>query len=86
MDPSDVEDLDEYLKEGWIGGDEEKAGPGGEKHMKVETVNEKGQWTVTAVWGFVNIEGARYHARKLVCRKGEQVERVRGVYSWKGKV
>ena len=74
---------DEYLKEGWLDSDDEKGGPDGEKHILVVTVSEQGEWTVTAVWGFVDINGQRYHARKVACRKGEEVVRSRGIYSWK---
>ncbi|KAL1966314.1 hypothetical protein VTN77DRAFT_4667 [Rasamsonia byssochlamydoides] len=79
-DLSDVED--EWLKDGWLEGENERAGPKGEKHIKVFSTNEKFGWNVTAIWGFVGINGQRYHARKVVCKKGSEEARARGIYGW----
>jgi len=50
----------------------------------VESVN--GGWTAEQIWGFEKIDEKRYYTRRVVVRKGDQVERVRLVYDFKGKV
>ena len=80
---SDLSDVHhDWLKEGWLEGEGEQAGPKGEKHIKVFSTNEKFGWNVTAAWGFVEVDGKRYHARKVICVKGDRMARVRGVYGW----
>lgn len=78
---SDLSDVDdEWLKEGWL--DEEPAGPNGERYLKISVKSEQGGWHLTNIWGFIEIEGERYHARKLLCQKGEETARCRAIYGW----
>lgn len=43
-------------------------------------------WTAEQVWGFEVLEGKRYYTRRVVVRKGQDVQRVRLVYDYKGSV
>ena len=74
--------LDTYLIEGWLEEPTEKAG---EDNLQDFVVNEKNGWSVEQIWGFATIDGKRYHMRKTLVKKGEQVEKARTVYDWKGK-
>jgi hypothetical protein len=76
---------DEFLKDGWLEGDEEKGGPAGEKHVESFVVNEGKGWTGQQIWGFAIIDGARYYTRRVVVRKGEEALKVRMVYNYSGK-
>ena len=80
---SDLSNVDdEWLKEGWIHDQSEEAGPHGEMFIKIIGTHLALGWTTTVIWGFVELDGQRYHARKAVCKKGDIEERARGVYSW----
>lgn len=59
-----------------------------EEHVQSYVVNiDRGyEWTVEQTWGFEDIGGKRYYTRRVVCRKGDKVERVRLVYDYNGKV
>ena len=50
----------------------------------VESI-DGGKWRAEQVWGFEKINGDRRHTRRVVCRKGDKVQRVRLVYDYKGK-
>lgn len=65
---------DDYLREGWC-----------REGELIESTNESvtDTWTVQQVWGFAEVDGQRRHVRKIVGKKGKQVERVRLVYEWK---
>ncbi|EKD17555.1 uncharacterized protein L3040_006674 [Drepanopeziza brunnea f. sp. 'multigermtubi'] len=76
---------DAYLKEGWLEGDEEKAGPDGERHVESFVRNEKNGWKAQQIWGFAIVEGKRYHTRRVVVTKGDKVLKIRLVYDWQGK-
>lgn len=76
---------DAFLTEGWLDGEAEKAGPGGEPFVESLVRNEKAGWEVQQVWGFSTVEGKRYHTRRLVVTKGDKVLKVRLIYDWKGK-
>ena len=76
---------DEFLKEGWLDGEEENSGPEGERHMESYVDNEEKGWTGQQIWGFAIIEGKRYYTRRVVIKKGSEVMKVRLVYSWQGK-
>lgn len=81
---SDLSEVDdEWLKEDWL--DEAPLGPNGEKHIKASVKSEQGGWQLTNVWGFMDIEGKRYHARKLFIQRGEETARCRAIYAWAGK-
>jgi hypothetical protein len=80
---SDLSDVaDEWLREGWLHDQNEESGPNGEMHIKIIGTHLTLGWTTTVVWGFIELDGQRYHARKAVCRKDDTEERSRGVYSW----
>ncbi|KAF2132465.1 hypothetical protein P153DRAFT_382091 [Dothidotthia symphoricarpi CBS 119687] len=73
---SDLSELDDaWLKDDWL--IERSSGPDGLKHIKASVTSEKGGWHLTNVWGFVNLEGKRYHARKLLVRRRDKVARCR---------
>ncbi|KAK0127231.1 hypothetical protein ONS96_006784 [Cadophora gregata f. sp. sojae] len=76
---------DEFLKEGWLEGEEEAAGPEGEKHVESFAVNEEKGWTARQIWGFATVDGKRYYTRRVVVTKGSEVLKVRLVYNWQGK-
>ncbi|KAH8594924.1 hypothetical protein B0O99DRAFT_594973 [Bisporella sp. PMI_857] len=82
LTPELLDTLDEHLKEGWIGTDEEKGGPNGEKFLESFVENEKAGWTAQQVWGFAIVEGERRYTRRVVVTKGETVLKIRMVYNW----
>ena len=43
-------------------------------------------WTAEQIWGFEVLEGKRYYTRRVVVRKGQEVQRVRLVYDYNGSV
>ncbi|KAK4464142.1 hypothetical protein QBC42DRAFT_263987 [Cladorrhinum samala] len=72
-----TEDIsDEFLKSGWLEGEEEKTGPNGESHFLSHVESYDAGWTATQVWGFkTDKEGKRRYARNVVIAKGaERVE------------
>lgn len=75
---------DDFLKEGWLDGDAECAGPEGQKHVESFVDAERG-WTARQMWGFAQVQGKRYHVRRVVVIKGEQVKKVRLVYDFLSK-
>jgi len=77
---SDLSDIDdEWLREGWRNSTEE---PDGKLHLNVTVVNESLGWELNVIWGFILIDGKRYHCRRMSCRKGDQFEKVRCIYRW----
>lgn len=80
---STFQDITEnFLKEGWLDGDEEKAGPEGEKHVESSVVNEEKGWKAQQIWGFAIVDGQRYHVRRVVVTKGKEALMVRLVYNF----
>lgn len=78
-----VEDIDdEYLKAGFLEGDEEKGGPGGEKHIISYVESLDSGWTATQIWGFKIIDGERKYVRNVVVTKGSERAEVQLVYDW----
>jgi len=75
---------DEWLKEGWLTGDEEKGGPGGEIFVESYVDADKG-WIGDQIWGFAIIDGKRYYTRRVKITKGDEVRKIRMVYNWGGK-
>ena len=69
-------DDDGFIKEGF----EELEG----EFMQSYVESYDGGWTANQVWGFEAVGGGRRYVRRIVCRKGEQVERARVVYDYKG--
>jgi len=74
---------DDYLKEEWLDGEGEKAGPNGECLME-SFVEAKAGWTGRQVWGFAIVEGERRYTRRVVISKGSEVLKIRMVYNWYG--
>lgn len=52
------------------------------QHLQCVITNSDAGWTMEQTWGFENIDGKRYHTRRMVVRKGDQVERGRLVYNY----
>lgn len=75
---------EDFLKEDWLQGEEEKAGPNGEINFYNDVVAQRG-WTGSQVWGFAIIDGKRYYTRRIVIKKGNEVKKIRMVYDWLGK-
>ncbi|KAL3419327.1 hypothetical protein PVAG01_09549 [Phlyctema vagabunda] len=75
---------DDYLKEDWLEGPEEVAGPNGEKHIQ-SFVDAAGGWTGNQIWGFAMIGNERRYTRRFTVIKGDQVKKIRLVYDWQGK-
>ncbi|KXL46496.1 hypothetical protein M433DRAFT_157541 [Acidomyces richmondensis BFW] len=71
---SEIEDP--FQKEGW-----EQACIDGEV---IEAYNESmtDSWNSLVVYGFAVIDGVRRHVRRIVSKKGKQVEKIRMVYDW----
>jgi len=76
---------DDFLKEGWIEGEEENGGPNGERHIESFVDNEEKGWTGEQIWGFAIIDGKRYYTRRVIITKGSEALKVRLVYNWQGK-
>lgn len=79
----DIED--DFLKEGWLTGDEEKGGPAGE--LLVESLADQldKKWTANQIWGFAVIDGERRYTRHVKVTKGDKVLKINMVYDWQGK-
>jgi hypothetical protein len=80
-DLSEFDKDDAWLTEGWLKGPNSKD----QKHVKTDTTSERGGWRLTNIWGFVEINGARFHARKLLIRRGDDVAKCRAIYAWAGE-
>ncbi|KAF4628055.1 hypothetical protein G7Y89_g10089 [Cudoniella acicularis] len=76
---------DDFCKEGWLEGDEEKGGPAGEVHVEGFVDNEEKGWTAEQVWGFSIVDEQRYYTRRVVVTKGSEALKVRLVFNWQGK-
>jgi hypothetical protein len=77
---SDLSELDDA----WLRGDWLDETSSSLKYIKGSVTSKQGGWHLTNVWGFVNLEGTRYHARKLLVRRGDKVARCRAIYAWVG--
>lgn len=76
---SDLSDINnKWLKEGWL---QEQDGADRE-HIKVVASNEGFGWSSVAVWGFSEINGQRWHVRKVSAVKDGKQYNVRAVYDW----
>lgn len=72
-----VSEIEEpFQKEGW-----EQECIDGEV---IEAYNESmtDSWNSVIIYGFAVIDGQRRHVRRVVSRKGKQVEKIRMVYDW----
>jgi hypothetical protein len=59
-----------------------------EQHVQSIAVNQDVGygWNVEQVWGFEEIDGKRYHTRRLICKKDDKTELLRLVYDYQGPV
>lgn len=76
--------MDGYLMDGWLE-EGEGAGPGGESKVQSTSISNDKGWTADQIWGFAIVDGKRYHVRRVVVRKGNEVLKARLVYDWQGK-
>jgi hypothetical protein len=53
-----------------------------DEHVQSWAVSQGGGWTAEQIWGFEEIEGKRFYTRRVVVRRGEEVERARLVYDY----
>ncbi|KAK0645284.1 hypothetical protein DIS24_g8070 [Lasiodiplodia hormozganensis] len=78
---SDLTDVDEeFLRDGWVYAEGEKTGP---KNLYMNVTMDKGACVLKGVWGFIDVEGKRYHARKSTCTKDGKTAKCCHVYGWK---
>lgn len=85
-----LEDVEEpWLTEGWVYTSDELGsggpGPNGEMHIEVRATNSKGEFNTVAIWGFTEIDGARYHCRRGICRRGAEVAKCIGIFRYCGE-
>ncbi|KAK3310642.1 uncharacterized protein B0T15DRAFT_44448 [Chaetomium strumarium] len=73
---------DEFLKSGWLEGDDEKGGPNGETHVLSYVESLDNGWTATQIWGFKIIEGVRKYCRNVVIAKGGERVELQLVYDY----
>jgi hypothetical protein len=76
---------DDWAKEGWLTGDEEKAGPEGQCFVESYVDQQEKGWQGDQIWGFAIVDDKRYYVRRVVITKGDTVLKVRMVYNWQGK-
>lgn len=55
-----------------------------DQHVQSWVVSQGGGWTAEQIWGFESIDQKRYYTRRVVVRKGQDVQRVRLVYDYQG--
>lgn len=72
--------LDPYLVEGWNLAASE---PG--EYLQSWVINDKGGWTAEQIWGFSEVDGKRYHTRRVVVKKGSTTKTATLYYDWQGK-
>lgn len=81
---SDLDGVDDdFLREGWVHADGEESGA---KNLELEATMDKGTCMLKGVWGFMEFDGKRYHARKTTCTKNGKTAKCCAVYSWKEDV
>ena len=57
-----------------------------DEHVQSWVTNvDGGGWTAEQNWGFEEVNGDRRYTRRVCCWKGDQVQRVRLVYDYKGR-
>jgi len=64
---------DEYLKMGFLPED---------RYIESYVTSTDNGWTVRQVWGFAEIDGKRYHVRRVVVTKGSKTIKARLVYDY----
>ncbi|KAL2136276.1 hypothetical protein VTI74DRAFT_4511 [Chaetomium olivicolor] len=77
-----AEITDDFLKSGWLEGDEEKGGPNGETHVMSHVESYDNGWTATQIWGFKTIEGVRKYVRNVVIAKGSERVELQLIYDY----
>ena len=82
LNPADIED--EWMKEGFLTGHEERGGPKKELFVESYVENDENGWTGDQIWGFAIIEDVRYYVRRVTIKKGDTTLKVRLVYNWYG--
>ena len=75
--PAQLEELDGWLTQGWTAGED--------LLQSTVTSPERG-WKWVQIWGFADIEGMRYHVRKLLLDKEGTLTKCRLVYDWEDSV
>ncbi|KAL2148149.1 hypothetical protein VTH82DRAFT_8736 [Thermothelomyces myriococcoides] len=80
LKPEDISD--EFLRSGWLEGDDEKKGPNGETHIISYVESYDNGWTATQIWGFKIIEGVRRYVRNVVIAKDSERVELQLVYDW----
>ncbi|PQE08151.1 lccl domain-containing protein [Rutstroemia sp. NJR-2017a BVV2] len=75
--------LDPYLTDGWVMMDNEKEDDDAWIFDVVE--NKSRGWVIEQIWGFILVDGKKYHARKTLVRRGDEVAKARTRYEWKGE-
>ncbi|KAF1985670.1 hypothetical protein K402DRAFT_394648 [Aulographum hederae CBS 113979] len=78
-DLSDSDPDDKFLKEGW----EKDVLDAGELVCGSQD-NDKDGWKQRQVWGFAEVDGKRYHVRKVATRKGKEFQHLKTVYDYTG--
>lgn len=73
---SDLQDA--YLKEGW----EADIQSGKCDLIRGHQASQTDTWTAEQVIGFADIDGQRRQVRRVLSKKGDQVQRIRMVYDW----
>ena len=56
----------------------------GDEHVQSWAVSQGGGWTAEQIWGFEELDSKRFYTRRVVVRNGDEVERARLVYDYKG--
>jgi len=54
------------------------------EHVQSWAASQGGGWTAEQIWGFESIDSKRYYTRRVVVRKGEEVQRARLAYDYEG--
>jgi len=73
---------DEFLKKGWLEGEEEKTGPDGASHVESYVESLESGWTARQIWGFQTVDGVRRYCRNIVVEKGAERVEIRLVYDY----
>lgn len=73
---------DEFLKKGWLEGEEEQGGPAGETHIESYVESLENGWTARQIWGFQTVDGERRYSRNVLVQKGAERVEIRLVYDY----
>lgn len=84
---TDLSDIDDrFLRTVWVHvdkGGSGNAGLDGERQIEVCSSTEGVRCMTKAVWGFIELKGKRYRARKATCICSSMVAICTGVYGWR---